>query len=72
MFRYESNHQVKQEIKKILIDKNISAKKVSDTLCIKPQQYNNIFNKKNLSLADLKKITDAIDCELYIEIKRKK
>lgn len=71
MFKYTDNLQMKQEIKKILVDKRITAKYVSDKLGIKPQQYNNIFKKRNLSLSDIEKILDVIGCEFYIEIRDK-
>jgi len=59
---------MKNELKKILIDNNMTAKEIADNIGVKPQQYNNIVNKRNFALSDLKRICDAMSCDLIIDI----
>ena len=68
MFKYTDNEQMKNELKKILIDNNMTAKEIADNIGVKPQQYNNIVNKRNFALSDLKRICDAMSCDLIIDI----
>lgn len=65
---YKDNEQLKKYIDKTLIDIGISKVKLSKRMNCKPQQLNNILNKKNLSFADLARICDALDCTLNIDI----
>ena len=66
MFIYEDNKQVKNEFKKIIIDKNITMTTVADRLGIVPQQLNNKFNNSRLALSDLKEWLNCIDYELEL------
>lgn len=73
MFVYIDNEQAKNELKKLLIDSGTTAKEIAENIGVKPQQYNNIVNKKNLSLSDLKKIANAAGYDLAVDfIKRQK
>lgn len=67
MFIYNDNEQLKSELKKALIDCNLTAREVSEKMGVKPQQYNNIVNKENLAFRDVKRILDAMGMELRIE-----
>lgn len=71
MYIYKDNEQTKQELKKLLIDSNMTAKQVADIMEVKPQQYNNIVNKKNLSLSDVAKIAEATGHLLAIDFIKK-
>lgn len=65
-FIYRDNKQIKDEFKKILIDKNISMVQVAGRLDIIPQQLNNRFNNKRIALSDLQSWLDAVGCDLEI------
>lgn len=54
MFTYTDNEQLKNEIKKAIIDNNTTGKAISDKLGISPQTYQHLINKKQLSFADVK------------------
>lgn len=68
MFVYKNNEQLKIEIKKIFIETGHTQKEIADKLEIKPRQITNILNKENLAFRDLKRILDAMGCDLIIDI----
>lgn len=72
MFTYTDNKQLKNEIKKVIIDNNTTGKAIADKLGISPQTYQHLINKKQLSFADVNKICDAMGCKLVIDIVSKK
>lgn len=65
-FNYQNNKQVKDEFKKMLIDKDITMSQVAEKLDIVPQQLNNRFNNKRIALADLQTWLDVVNCDLKI------
>ena len=66
MFIYVDNEQMKKEIKKAIIDNNMSQKKIASVMGCKPQQFTNIINKENFAFRDMKKICDAMGCDLVV------
>lgn len=72
MFTYINNDQLKNEIKKAIIDNNTTSKAISDKLGISPQTYQHLINKKQLSFLDVNKICNAMGCDLVIDIVQKK
>lgn len=72
MFTYTDNEQLKNEVKKALIDNNTTGKAIADKLGISPQTYQHLLNKKQLSFADVKRICDAMGCDLVVNIVTKK
>ena len=68
MFIYTDNEQMKKEIKKTIIDNGMSQKEVADKMECKPQQFTNIINKENFAFRDMKRICDAMGCDLVIDI----
>lgn len=68
---YLNNEQIKKYIDKILIDKSITKVELANRMDCKPQQLNNILNKRNLAFRDVQRICNALDCNLYIEIRDK-
>lgn len=72
MFKYVNNEQLRNEIKKSLIDNGVTQKEVADRMEVKPQQFTNIVNKENLAFRDLKRICNAMDCDLVIDIVKRK
>ncbi len=67
MFIYRDNEQLKNEIKKSVIDNRTTNKAIADKLGITPQTYQHLINKKQLSFADVNKICDAMGCDLVID-----
>jgi DNA-binding Xre family transcriptional regulator len=65
---YNSNDDLKKELRKILIDENLSLTDVADKLEISRQQLNNLFLKTNFSFNDMHKICNAIGYKLEINI----
>ena len=61
------NKQIKNEIKKLLIDEGITFVSIANKLGISDNQLNNTFNKVNLSFNDIYKIMDAIGYKMQIE-----
>lgn len=61
------NKQIKNEIKKLIIDENITFTEISEKLNISKNQLNNTFNKVNLSFNDIYKIMDSIGYKMQIE-----
>lgn len=65
---YNSNDDLKKELKKILIDEDSSFSKIADKMGISRQQLNNLFSKANFSFTDMNKICEAIGYKLEINI----
>ena len=61
------NKQIKNEIKKLIIDENITFTEISEKLNISKNQLNNTFNKVNLSFNDIYKIINSIGYKMQIE-----
>ena len=61
------NKQVKNEIKKLIIDENITFTEISEKLNISKNQLNNTFNKVNLSFNDIYKMLEVIGYKMQIE-----
>lgn len=72
MFEYKDNEQLKNELKKMIIDCGTTNKAIADKLGITPQTYQHLINKKQFSFADMKKILDCIGVKLCIEFMPKK
>ena len=69
-FDYLDNAQVKQNFKQLLKVKGYTMKEVSEKLGLStPQQLNNKFNNKRLSLDDLNEFLRAVGCTLEISFK---
>lgn len=68
MFIYTDNEQMKKEVKKAIIDNDMTQKEVADMMKCKPQQFVNIINKENFAFRDMKRICDAMNCDLVIDI----
>ncbi len=68
MFTYTDNEQLKNEIKKSVIDNRTTNKAIAEKLGITPQTYQHLINKKQLSFADVNRICDVMGCDLVIDI----
>ena len=71
MYKYIDNKTVRKEIDKLLIDIGISKAELARKMGCKPQQLNNILNKRNLALSDLQRIYNVLGYNLYIDIQPK-
>lgn len=71
MFSYINNEQIKKEIKKAITDQGLTAKEICEKMGMLPQTYQCLINKKNFSFADMKRICDAMGCDLIIDIKKR-
>lgn len=71
MFKYVDNEGLKKEIKKNIIDNNYTQKEIAEKMGMIPQTYNTLINKKNFSFNDLKRICNAMGCDLYVDIRGK-
>lgn len=67
MFEYENNEQLKNELKKVIIDCGTTNKAIAEKLEMTPQTYQHLINKKQFSFADMKRIADAANFKLMIE-----
>ena len=68
MFEYVENEQLKNKIKKILIDCNVTNKEVAERMGITPQTYQHLINKKQFSFSDMKRIANAAGFRLIIDL----
>lgn len=65
------NKLIKTEYKKLLLDEDITLTDIAAKLNISKSQLNNIFNKVNLSFADIYKMLTAAGYDLEINFKKK-
>ena len=61
------NKQIKNEIKKLLIDEGITFVSIANKLDISNNQLNNTFNKVNLSFNDIYKMLSEAGYKMQIE-----
>lgn len=71
MIKYNNNIELKKELKKIVIENNVTQKEVAEKLGMLPQTYNTLINKKNFSFSDMKRICNALGYDLYIDFIKK-
>ena len=68
MLKYIDDEQFINDYRKHLDNNGISSAHVARKIGISPQQLNNIYNKKELTINDVKRLCAAInlDCDIYI------
>lgn len=71
MFVYTDAKQLKKEVKNAITNNDTTAKEICNRLGISPQAYQKLFLKKNICFTDVKKVCEAMDCNLMIGIVRK-
>ena len=64
---YKSNEQIVIEIKKLMLEKQISQR---EQLNIKPQGLTKLLNKKNFGFEDAQKILSAMGYDLIIDFEQ--
>lgn len=70
MLKYIDSEQFINDYRKHLNDNGISSAHVARKIGISPQQLNNIYNKKELTVTDVKRLCAAIDLECDVLICR--
>lgn len=70
MLEYKNSEQFKNDFRKYLEDNGISNAHVARKMNISPQQLNNIWNKKELTLYDVQRLCTAIGFKCDISIIR--
>ena len=71
LFVYSNNKQLKDEYRKLLIDKGLTMTDIATKLNIVPQQWQNKFNNKRIAFSDLAEWLDLVGYELVIDFKLK-
>lgn len=66
-----NNADIKKELRKLLIEENISLADIARHLNISRNQLNNYFNKVNFSFTDLYKMLQTIGYDLEIDFIKK-
>ena len=60
------------DIRKLMIDKDIKLKELAEKIGNSSYNLSNKLNRNDLYTKDLKKIAEALECELIIELRQKK
>lgn len=66
--KYTTHELLIIELKKAMLDRNVSQRELARRLDISPQNLNKLLHKKNFSFEDFKKILNAIECDMDITI----
>lgn len=70
MIKFENSIQFKDDYRKYLEENGITSAHIARKMDISPQQLNNIYKKKELTVFDLKRLCDAIGMRCDITITR--
>lgn len=72
MERYNNNEQLKRLLKAAWTKNGFTQKDIAEKMGVSSANLSNILvNKKSLTFADVQRILDALDCDLYIDFKQK-
>ena len=69
---YENNQQIVIEIKKLMLEKQISQREIAEKLGIKPQGLTKLLAKKNFGFEDAEKVLSALGYDLVLDFSKKK
>ena len=67
---YKDNEQIVIEIKKLMLEKQISQREIAEQLNIKPQGLTKLLNKKNFGFEDAQKVLSAMVYDLVIDFQQ--
>lgn len=69
MLEYKNTEQFLSDYRSYLIEKGITNAHIARKIGISPQQLQNVFKKKELTISDVIKLCNAIDynCRVVIE-----
>lgn len=70
-FRFKNNQQIVIEIKKLMLEKQISQRVIAEKLNIKPQGLTKLLAKKNFGFEDAQKVLSAMGCDLVLDFQDK-
>lgn len=68
--QYKDNEQIVIEIKKLMLEKQISQREIAKQLNIKPQGLTKLLNKKNFGFEDAQKVLSAMGYDLIIDFQQ--
>lgn len=68
MIRFQSHEQFITELKKLMLDLHITQRALAQTLGISPQGLTKLLNKKNFGFEDAKRILNAMNYDLIIDM----
>ena len=68
--QYKDNEQIVIEIKKLMLEKQISQREIDEQLNIKPQGLTKLLNKKNFGFEDAQKVLSAMGYDLIIDFQQ--
>ena len=63
--KYTDNKQIREAVKAECRNQGKTMADIAKELGMMPQTLNNIFLKKNTSFNDIRRIADALGCDLY-------
>ena len=66
--KYTTHEQLIIELKKVMLDRNVSQRELAKRINITPQNLNKLLHKKNFSFEDYKRILDGINCDMDVTI----
>ena len=67
---YKNNEQIVIEIKKLMLETQISQREIAEKLGIKPQGLTKILAKKNFGIEDAQKVLSAMGYDLLIDFSK--
>lgn len=67
---YKDNEQIVIEIKKLMLEKQISQREIAEQLNIKPQGLTKLLSKKNFGFEDAQKVLSAMGYDLVIDFQQ--
>ena len=68
---YKNNQQIVIEIKKLMLEKQVSQREIAERLNIKPQGLTKLLNKKNFGFEDAEKVLSALGYNLVLDFSEK-
>lgn len=68
---YKDNDQLVNELKKVMIDTNTKQVDLANMMEVPKQAITKMFNKKNLTCDDMKKLLSFMNYELHIDFVKK-
>ena len=68
---YKNNQQIVIEIKKLMLEKQVSQREIAERLNIKPQGLTKLLNKKNFGFEDAEKVLSALGYDLVLDFSEK-
>ena len=66
----KEKEQIVMEIKKLMLEKQISQREIAEQLNIKPQGLTKLLNKKNFGFEDAQKVLSAMGYDLIIDFQQ--